>query len=390
MSDTASLPSNENLLNSVLSELKCRIDTPSPNATSSSTNSVTSSPAKFKKTSPPTPPPQNTKPILKNALKTEKPTEVEEEEQEKDINGIADYAVYCRSVGLPPDSLSASSNPSKPLTVASPKENRAFRPKPSIPPMKPVRKNKPVKSDGKAKPVFQRTIANGLQMSFQFRDILDSAFSSTAEKNEESPGNRTRTNTNPLHQDNFTFLRSRSHSHSNTFKKKEFNEYFKQSLESIDSGHEGSSKSTKPTDDIEDCFDVEGIYSIIDQTPTDSRSIDRIELMSTLSGHSDEGHHSHESGENERAEENKEGDEISLSSNGSGDELAQTKFIVKRIKARERARQLKKQATVHKERVGAFFDAAASNASDRIKKFRRPSLKFSHGKNKTLQNLANK
>ena len=59
------------------------------------------------------------------------------------------------------------------------------------------------------------------------------------------------------------------------------------------------------------------------------------------------------------------------------------------LKAKARAKHLKHQAAVQKDRVGAFLDAAATNATDRIKKLRRPSMKFRAGKAK-LQSLANK
>ena len=61
----------------------------------------------------------------------------------------------------------------------------------------------------------------------------------------------------------------------------------------------------------------------------------------------------------------------------------------KKKKAKEKAKMLKKQAAAKKERVGALFDAATSNASDRIKKLRRGSIKIPIGKGK-FQNIANK
>ena len=276
------------------------------------------------------------------------------------------------------------------MSKVSATENNIARPVPSVPPVKPIRRNKPGNVPGKTKPVFQRANFNDSQMSSQFRELLESAFSTTVEKstNEDSPGLRARSKTDPFLRQDYSFSKEGRRSNTNTLKKDDVDVHFRQSLESIDSGLEGSSKSTKPVEDLDDCFDVEGIYSIIDQQkPMDGLSVDQLEIGSTVSGQSDEGHHSHESGENEKIDGTEEPDNISLS---SGDELAETKVIVKRIKARERARQLKKQASAQRERVGAFLDAAASNASDRIKKFRRPSLKFSHGKNKALQNLANK
>lgn len=62
---------------------------------------------------------------------------------------------------------------------------------------------------------------------------------------------------------------------------------------------------------------------------------------------------------------------------------------IKKRNAKAKAKMLKKQAAVQKERVGAFLDAATANASDRIKKIRRGSIKIPIGKGK-FQNITNR
>ena len=83
------------------------------------------------------------------------------------------------------------------------------------------------------------------------------------------------------------------------------------------------------------------------------------------------------------------GDAISLSSFASADGQLDGKPEKKRVDAKSRAKLLKKQAAAQKEKMGAFLDAAATNATSRIRKFRRPSIKFTTGRAK-LQHLANK
>ena len=383
MSEVASLPANENLLNSVLSELKCRIKTPPPPIPCKNNKVVDPSPKKL----PPTPPPKASKPVFKPSLENWQKKEVISEE-EKDVNGIAEYAAYCRNVGFSAEDKPHECQTLPFLNKASSADDVLSCSKPATPPTppsKPVRRHKHVTRDEKAKPVFQRPGLNNAHFSSQLHELFDSAFSSANTRKDPAPTVeiRHRSKTVP-HFRNRNFFISKDDFSADVALKEDAE--FKRSLESLDSGHGGSAKSAKPVEDIDDCFDIEGIYMLIEQKDGEVSQVeDRC--------NSDEGHHSNASGENEKNDEN--GccvDNISISSNESADELAGTKVIVKRIKARERARQLKKHASNQKERVGALLDAAASkfNASDRIKKFRRPSLKFSNGKSKALQNLTSK
>ena len=351
--------SNENLLNSVLSELKHRIKAPSPEGVEDS---------KLKDV---------------NSTSPKQDAEVADIPDNKKIgcNGIAEYSAYSKTVGEPnPKAYKSQSLPSKTRNLSN-----------SKPPSKPVRRNKPAD----AKPISPKLSENvptggdDSSITVEIHELITSAFA--------SPKHGKLKSLKKVSDTDLSSIRSEAsggnfYSSSSTLRNDDFGH--KCSLGSIDSGVEGSAKSTKQMDEIiDDCFLSVEDY---DHDVSNYKSSKNHAYLSVTSANSDEGNHSTPSIGEEKAEEEEEEegiittDGISVYSFASADDIEESKLNAKLLKAKDKAKQLKKQASARKEQVGAFFDAAAYNASLRIKNLRRPSLKFNHGKGKKLQKLANK
>ena len=388
---------NENLLNSVMSELKSR-STVSSNDETTNTDIVKNSPVK-RKPIPPSPPPKSLPLRLpkdhapqsqsrcqppplppkeakpKNRIPAREINQKRQEQSfsdpERDCNGFSEYSTYAKTAGQS-SAVQMDHNLSVSATSLEVPEHRK---KSLSPPKKPIRRNKPVHATRLIKPA---TINGGSRISSDLHHFIESAFTSISDQ-ASSLDSRQRSKTSPrIGSPDLELTKSGYSTNSNTLKPGDFDLSFKHSLESLDSGLEGSSKSTKPVEEfIDDCFESVAVFEA-HQGPPDNHSID------WESGQSDEGHHSNGSIDNMKALDEDCGDYMSISSVEGVEEM---KFLGKKLKARERARQLRKQALAQRERVSALLDAAATNASDRIKRFRRPSLKFSAGTK--LQNLAN-
>lgn len=350
--------SNENLLNSVLAELKHRIKAPPSDEIAEEEDALQVN-CNSRANSTSTPKHGSKKPV--------KPTD-----NAVRCNGIAEYNIYCRSVGSSPKSrIRNRTLPVKTRNLSS-----------SKPPTKPIRRNKPLDS----KPVLTKsnqslTSVENSSISNELHQFIMSAFASP---NHMKSKYRNNSESSLLRSD---VGKENFYSSSSTLKNDDFGH--KRSLGSIDSGLEGSAKSTRHIDEIiDDCFfGVEELSKDNCETPSKSHV-----YTSITSANSDEGNHSNPSVEDERTEEDASAaDGISVYSFASADDIEESKLNVKLLKAKDKAKQLKKQASARKEQVGAFLDAAASNASVRLKKkLRRPSLKFTQGKGNKLQKLANK
>ena len=269
-------------------------------------------------------------------------------------NGIAEYTAYSKGIDLSVGS-STSTEKRSPGNIWN---------KFKSPPLKPKRKKKEDKGkeSHKNEPGIDSEIQNIIESAFskdddenrkEFSDDLEPAVFSPEDTPVRSYSDQTRTNGSPNSAASYQRHHHGSSIHSDIVSNFSENRGFMKTLQ--------TSRSFDSLDDPR--YETVSMFS---QISDDDPSSDWISF-------SNAGY----------------GDAISLSSFASADGQLDGKPEKKRVDAKSRAKLLKKQAAAQKEKMGAFLDAAATNATSRIRKFRRPSIKFTTGRAK-LQHLANK
>ena len=265
--------------------------------------------------------------------------------QKGEKSGIAEYSAYSRIV----DGLANDEKTSNEVKIKSP-------------PVKPKRKKK-------NEAELQNKGSDPSLIGTDLKNILDSAFSNNNEKSMKMPDDSECIVYTPED----TPVRSRSYPYKIQLTDKSEENY---------RNHHGSSIHSDITSDSKYLVDMRKLTSSRSFDSIEDRHYETVSMFSQLSDE-DPTNNWNDGGHSEC------GDAISLASFASADGQLDEKLHRKRIDPKARAKQLKKQAAAGKEKVGAFLDAAASNATNRIRKFRKPSIKFPAGRTK-LPNLGRK
>ena len=269
-------------------------------------------------------------------------------------NGITEYSAYSKVIDNKNSERSFSPEKSSPTSAW-----KKFK----SPPIKPRRKKKADKANG----VYNTETS----IDSEIHSIIESAFSQHDDPSKKSYSD-----------DSEVAVFSPDDTPVRTYSDPNKCDDFSGSYSAYQRQHHGSSFHS----DIASNFKADQNFSKLHSSRSyDSLDDSRFETVSMYSQISDDD----QSSDWLKGTSTEYGDTISLSSFASADGQLDGRPDKKRIDPKARAKQLKKQAAVQREKVGAFLDAAASTATNRIRKIRKPSMKFKTGRAK-IQHLANR